>query len=320
MEFSKHFRTVLQQSEVDIPYKKIDYQSKIGLVGSCFVENIGAKLAYYKFQNWINPYGILFNPLAIEKAFLDIHDIKTYTQQDLVHNQDMWHSLHHHSDFSNPDSQKVLDRINSTIKKTHENLKKTTYLIITLGSAWVYYHLDAATEVANCHKIPQNKFEKRLLSVEEIVESLRKSIQIITLINPEIQVILTLSPVRHLKDGMLANSRSKAHLLTAIHQVTNADSIAYFPSYELLMDDLRDYRFYTEDMLHPNTLATTYIWEFFKELLISKEAYPLMKQVDSVQKALQHRPFNPDSEHYQSFMAKIKEQKEHLETRYNILF
>ena len=237
MKETMKFRTIINQNEIQKPKYSIKYQDKVLLVGSCFVENIGEKLSYYKFDNFVNPYGILFNPKAIEKALKDVIHQKKYTKADLVFENDSWHSLHHHSDFSNTDKSIVLNKINQTILETKDFLKNTSHLIITLGTAWVYHHIDTDQLVANCHKIPQKNFIKRLLSVSEITDSLNNSIKLAKEINPSIQIVFTLSPVRHLKDGMIANNQSKAHLLTAIHNVTNNSDAYYFPSYEIVMDD-----------------------------------------------------------------------------------
>jgi hypothetical protein len=191
--------------------------------------------------------------------------------------------------------------------------------VLTLGTAWVYHYIERDELVANCHKIPQKNFIKRILSVDEIRKSLENTIELVKKINPEIQVILTLSPVRHIKDGMLANSQSKAQLLAAVYQVLS-DDILYFPSYELQLDDLRDYRFYADDMLHPNNTAVDYIWEVFKNIWINPDSYPVMEKVEKVQKAMQHKAFNPDSKQHQDFIENIKHQKEVLYKLYQIQF
>ena len=314
------FRTSININEIPKPINPIYYQSRICLFGSCFVENIGNKLSYYKFDNLVNPYGILFNPKAIEKALTDITQQRVYNKSDLVLENERWHSLHHHSDFSNSNAIQILKNINANNDKAHLVLQKASHLILTLGTAWVYHHIESDQLVANCHKIPQKYFIKRILSADEIIKSLQNSIQLAQKLNPDIQVIITLSPVRHLKDGMLDNSRSKAHLLTAIHQVVTDSKASYFPSYELIMDDLRDYRFYTSDMIHPNQTAIDYVWDIFKNIWINKESHPIMEQVNQVQKGLQHKSFNPDSKQHNLFLTKLKEQQESLFKSYNIRF
>ncbi len=315
-----NFRTPINLNEIQRSVKQIGYQSKIGLIGSCFVENIGAKLSYYKFDHFVNPYGILFNPIAIEKSIADITQKRVYTKSDLVFENERWHSLHHHSDFSDSDASLVLKNINKSINNTHQALKETSHLILTLGTAWVYHHIETDQLVANCHKIPQKNFIKRILSVTEIIKSLQNSIQLIQNLNPEVEIILTLSPIRHIKDGMVANNQSKSHLLTAIHQIVAESKAIYFPSYEIVMDDLRDYRFYTSDMLHPNETAINYVWEIFKKIWISEESDAIMEQVNQIQKGLEHKAFNPNSEQHILFLEKLKQQQKSVLKSHSIRF
>lgn len=303
------FRTCIPLDEIQNSTPQINYKSKIGLIGSCFVENIAEKLSYFRFPNWHNPHGILFNPKAIEKSLSDITKQKVYTQKDLFFENERWHSWHHHSDFSSSSASETLAKINTSIQKSAMDLKETSHLILTLGTAWVYHHIETDQTVANCHKVPQKHFIKKILSTTEILKSLQNSIAFARKINPNLQVILTLSPVRHLKDGMLANSQSKAHLLTAIHKVTNNSDAHYFPSYEIVLDDLRDYRFYNSDMVHPNQMAIDYVWELFKETRIDLKSHPIMAQVEQIQKGLKHSAFNPDSKQHKKFLEKIAEQK-----------
>ncbi len=314
------FRTSLNLNEISKPKNPISYEGKIGLIGSCFVENIGEKLNYYKFSNWINPNGILFHPLAIEKTLSAIISKTAYTKSDLIYDNERWHSMDYHSDFSSLDASETLRKINTSVQNTFEALQTTSHLIITLGTAWVYHHIATDELVANCHKIPQKEFIKRLLSVAEIVNSLQRSIDLVKQINPTIEVILTLSPIRHLKDGMLANSRSKAHLLTAIHQVVGTTATHYFPSYEIMLDDLRNYRFYGSDMLHPNEISIAYIWNIFKEIWVSPTSFDLMEQMAQVQRGLEHKAFNASSKKHLEFLKKLDKKKETLYNLYGISF
>lgn len=295
------FRTVLKPK----PEKNtIDYSSKIVLIGSCFSENIGNKFRYFKFDELTNPYGILFNPIAIETAIKECVVQKKYTKDNLFYHNEQWHSYHHHSDFSGSNASTVLENINTNIQKTHQALQKATHILITLGTTWIYKHIESNKTVANCHKVPQKEFQKKLLSVEEILQSLQNIKKHIQTINPASTIIVTVSPVRHLKDGMLENSLSKAHLLTAIHQVTDLQTY-YFPSNEIVLDDLRDYRFYEKDMVHPNEIAIDYIWNIFKNTWISNKTENLQKEIDVVQKGLLHKPFNPNSAAHKSFKEKL---------------
>ena len=300
----------------------IDYNSDIILLGSCFAENIGDKLSYNKFNSLVNPYGILFHPVAIEKAITQsINQIK-YTKEDLYFFNELWLSFNHHSKFSSSNPEKILSKINQGIADFNLRMQSASHLIITLGTAWVYRFIENDQIVANCHKIPQKKFTKELLSIDDISESLDAMISLIKSINKNISVILTLSPVRHLKDGFIENSLSKAHLLSAIHEVINIkENIHYFPSYEIMLDDLRDYRFYDEDMLHPNSIAIKYIWDKFRNSWMSEKTIELSNKVESLQKSLAHRPFNPESEQHQAFLKNIKDQINSLNKQYpNINF
>ena len=300
----------------------IDYDSDIVLLGSCFSENIGDKLSYDKFNSLVNPYGILFHPVAIEKAITQGINQIQYTTDDLYFFNDLWLSFNHHSKFSSTDREKILFNINSGITDFNLRLQSATHLIVTLGTAWVYRFVENDKVVANCHKIPQKKFSKELLSIDDISESLDAMITLIKSINKNISVILTLSPVRHLKDGFIENCMSKAHLLSAIYEVTNINkNIHYFPAYEIMLDDLRDYRFYNEDMLHPNAMAINYIWDKFRNSWMSEKTIELSNKVESLQKSLAHRPFHSESEQHQAFIRKIKDQISSLNKQYpNINF
>ena len=294
----------------------INYNSKLLLIGSCFTNNIGIKLDYFKLKVLINPFGVIFNPKAIEKLILASLNEVVYTENDLVFHNEHWHCLDLHSDFSHSKKEMVLDFINTSIIDTKDYLKKTSHILITLGSSWVYRYHRTNNLVANCHKIPQKKFKKELLSVEEISQSLSNIISKIKKNNPKVTIIFTVSPVRHLKDGFVENQLSKAHLLTAIHQV----NAPYFPAYEIMMDDLRDYRFYKKDMLHPNNMAIDYIWEKFVATWINSSENEIMEQVNQIQKGLTHRPFNEKSEKHQLFLEKIQQKITELEKTKGIIF
>ncbi|WP_440069034.1 GSCFA domain-containing protein [Tenacibaculum discolor] len=294
-------------------HNQISYQSKLLLLGSCFSENIGNKLDHYKFQSKQNPFGILFHPKAIENLIIKALNKEKYTDKDVFFHNERWHSFEAHSILSAINKNELLNSLNLSIQQTFEQLQNTTHLIITLGTAWVYREITSDTIVANCHKVAQKKFLKELLSVDEISESLKAINSLVKSVNKNISVIYTVSPVRHLKDGFIENQRSKAHLLLAIHEVVEPRSaIYYFPSYEIMMDELRDYRFYNEDMIHPNQTAINYIWKKFKEVWIAEGSYQTMQQVDTIQRGLNHKPFNPNSEAHQLFLKKLQQKKETL--------
>ncbi|MDP2542352.1 GSCFA domain-containing protein [Tenacibaculum discolor] len=294
-------------------HNQISYQSNLLLLGSCFSENIGNKLDYYKFQSKQNPFGILFHPKAIENLIIKALNKEKYTDKDVFFHNERWHTFEAHSSLSAINKNELLNSLNLSIQQTFEQLLNTTHLIITLGTAWVYREITSDTIVANCHKVAQKKFLKELLSVDEISESLKAINSLVKSVNKNISVIYTVSPVRHLKDGFIENQRSKAHLLLAIHEVVEPRSaIYYFPSYEIMMDELRDYRFYNEDMIHPNQTAINYIWKKFKEVWIAEGSYQTMQQVDTIQRGLNHKPFNPNSEAHQLFLKKLQQKKETL--------
>ena len=303
------FRTQIPLSKTNNP---IDYNSKVLSFGSCFAENMADKFDYFKFQNETNPFGIIFNPVSIEKIIERTVQQKVFTEKDVFFHNERWHSFEVHSDLSNSDREELLETLNKAISETHKKLKTSTHIIITYGTSWIYRNIESDQIVANCHKVPQKQFLKELLSVDIIERSVQNTINLIQTFNPDINFIFTISPVRHIKDGFAENQLSKSHLFTALHQVLkthNSKFIThnYFPSYEIMMDELRDYRFYTEDMLHPNPVAIDYIWHKFSENYIDGNAVLIMKEIDEIQKSLRHRSFNPESEQHQKFLAKLQQ-------------
>ncbi len=298
------FRTQIPISKNNHP---IGYNSGIVSLGSCFAVNIGEKFNYYKFQAITNPFGILFHPLALEKFIGFVINQKQFTETDIFYHNERWHCFDAHSDLSNANRDNFLANLNTTVAQAYGALQKASHLIITLGTSWIYKSIETGQPVANCHKVPQKQFTKELLDTETIKQSLHSIIRNSKNFNPNLQIIFTVSPVRHIKDGFIENQWSKANLITALHEVlsSNSETVSYFPSYEIMMDELRDYRFYAEDMIHPNQIAVDYIWERFTEGHISPETATVMKEVDSIQKALQHKPFNPESEQYKEFLSKV---------------
>ncbi|RUT68458.1 GSCFA domain-containing protein [Flavobacterium cupreum] len=303
------FRTLIPISKTNNP---IDYNSKIISMGSCFAENMADKFDYFKFQNQTNPFGILFNPVSIEKVIERTVREELFTEKDVFFHNERWHSFETHSDLSNSDRQELLETLNKAIEITNKQLKQATHIIITYGTSWIYKNIESNAIVANCHKVPQKQFVKELLSVDSIQKSIQNTIDLIQAVNPDINFIFTISPVRHIKDGFTENQLSKSHLFTALHQVLkthNAQPIThnYFPSYEIMMDELRDYRFYADDMLHPNPVAIDYIWKRFSENYISENSISTMQEVEEIQKSLRHRSFNPESEQHRKFLAKLQQ-------------
>jgi hypothetical protein len=295
------------------------------LLGSCFSENIGKKLAYFKFQNFQNPFGILFHPKAIETLIFNAIINKKYSEADVFFHNEQWHCFDAHSKLSNASKENLLIDLNKEIKSTNQQLRNSSHIIITLGTAWAYRFSETNNLVANCHKVPQKQFKKELFSVEEITNSLKSIVGSIRGLNPETSIIFTLSPVRHLKDGFIENTLSKAHLIAAIHNFLNQKSSRdsyrdvncqsfYFPSYEIMMDELRDYRFFAEDMMHPNKTAINYIWERFKMVWISENVFKTMEAVEVIQKGMLHTPFNANSVAHKKFLQNLEAQKSELQS------
>ena len=214
-----------------------------------------------------------------------------------------------HSDLNHSNKEAFLENINAILQETKNQITQSTHIIITYGTSWVYRNLESNSIVANCHKVPQKEFCKAILTVEIIEKSIKNTIDLIQKANPKANIIFTVSPVRHLKDGFVENQQSKAHLITAIHQILNPKSeiLNYFPSYEIMMDELRDYRFYAEDMLHPSKVAIDYIWERFSQTTISEESHSVMEEVETIQKGLAHRSFNPNSESHKKFLDNLNQ-------------
>ena len=313
-----NFRT---QIPIPLNLNPIDYNSKIVSLGSCFAVNMAEKFEYYKFQNSVNPFGIIFNPVSIEKLIYRIVNQVFFTEKDIFFHNERWHCFEVHSDLSNANKEEFLENLNVILKLSLIQLFQASHVIITFGTSWVYRNFESSAIVANCHKLPQNQFQKEILSVETIGNSIKNTIDLIQKINPDCNFIFTVSPVRHLKDGFVENQRSKSHLITAIHDVIKPQlpAVNYFPSYEIMMDELRDYRFYAEDMLHPSAVAIDYIWSKFKESTIAETDFPVMEQVDSIQKSLSHKPFNPNSESHLKFESKLKQKMTNLQFQYSFM-
>lgn len=310
--------------QTTIPLKKsdnqIDYDSNVLLIGSCFAQNIGRKLDYFKFPIVQNPFGILFNPVAIENVIANAISGVDYTEDDIFEHQGLWHCFDAHSSISSDTKESTLNNLNAALGLMRKQLSKASHIVITLGTSWVYQLKQTDHIVANCHKIPQSEFDKRLLSVEEVIKCLMTIFKLIKHVNKNVAIIYTVSPVRHLKDGFVENTISKSHLITGLHQTLSFKNrptgLSYFPSYELMIDELRDYRFYDRDMLHPNDLAIEYIWERFQQVFISQNSFPVMKEIDQIQKGLLHRPFNQNGEQHQLFLERLKQRIGTLQKTY----
>ena len=301
----------------------VTHKNKLLLIGSCFTENIGERLKKYKFSVLENPNGILFNPVSVAEALTSYIDRIQLTEADLFQFNEGWHSWKHHSRFSGLSTREALTKINTSTFNAHNFLKETDYLVITLGSSWIYTLTDKAlnakpgSAAANNHKAPADWFYRRLMSTEEVLQTLDNALYRLFHFNPQLKIIFTISPVRHLREGVVENNRSKAVLIQAVHCLINKfDRLYYFPSYELVIDDLRDYRFYAEDLVHPNYAATNYVWEKFINACIDEPSQQLMKEINVINAAKSHKAFNPSSEAHKKFLQTNLEKVEKLQNEY----
>ena len=295
----------------------INYSSKVLLLGSCFAQNMGAKLEYYKFQQCTNPFGILFHPVAIEKLITRAVNQTWFTSKDVFLQNEQWHCFLAHSKLSNTSEEDLISALNSALEKLRFSLLEASHVVFTFGTAWVYKHLEKDTIVANCHKVPQKEFVKQLLSPDDVSDVLLGIETKLRTINPTCSIINTVSPVRHIKDGLIANSRSKAHLIAGVQEIVSPEKLNYyFPSYEIMMDELRDYRYYKEDLIHPNQTAIAIIWNAFTGSWICPETAALQKKIATIQSGMLHTPFNENSKAHIHFKkdleTKISEIKEQL--------
>ena len=284
----------------------IDYNSRLMMLGSCFAENMGSKFSYYKFDVDVNPCGIIYNPLSVANVLRLIVEGKQFEKSDLRQVGGKWVSLYHHGAFSSTDPDECLRRINDRLTKATGELRTLDLLVITWGTAWVYRYTRENIVVSNCHKIPSQEFERSRLSVEDIVKEYLVLIGRLREINPGLRILFTVSPIRHWKDGAHGNQLSKATLLLAIDRLREElQHVYYFPAYEIVLDELRDYRFYADDMLHMSGFTVDYIWERFLYSFISPEVLGLMNQIGRVNKGVAHRPFDPQSEEYHRLVKKM---------------
>lgn len=289
----------------------IHHQHKIMLIGSCFTENIGEKLINAGFRVHQNPNGILFNPVSVAEAIINIISKKEYTPADLFFLNESWHSWQFHSRFSGVTADEATEKMNASIVNAHQFLQTADYLIVTLGSAWVYTltaeaaNAKPGTVAANNHKAPAAWFQKKLMDTTQVITVLGTMLDRLGAFNKNIKVIFTISPVRHLREGVINNNRSKAALISAVHYlVEQLPQLYYFPAYELVIDDLRDYRFYAEDLVHPNHAATEYVWTKLKEACMTAETIDLIEQIEEIQIARRHDSSNPKSQQHQTFLRK----------------
>lgn len=320
------------QFQLPIEIKKlpdpISYKDKILLVGSCFTEHIGNALEELKFSILQNPNGILFDPASVCNSLVSYIQNKKYSESDFFQLNEVWHSWQHHSRYSNINLREAVHTINKSQQKAHDFLKAADWIIITLGSAFSYRFVHEGNPdkqkggqpVANCHRAPAQWFEKHLMEASEIISMLDNCYHQLQQFNPKLNIIFTISPVRHVRDGVIDNNRSKARLIEAVHTMVNKfDKLYYFPAYELVIDILRDYRFYDIDMVHPNYQATEFVMEKFSEACIDEVAQQVMKEIKSIIIAKKHRAFQPETKAHQQFLSIHLEKTKDLIEKYPFL-
>ena len=313
---------MLFATPVELPCgtQEISHRSRIMLIGSCFAGNIGTALLDRKFNVDVNPFGVQYNPSSIATVLSRIVDGTPFNEcsPEIFEYNDKWHSTLHHSDFSRNSKEELLKEVNARLMKAHDAIYKCDIVIITLGTAYAYIKNSDNTVVGNCHKLSGNCFTRIQLGIEDIAEGLTAIMQRVIAGNPKVKFIFTVSPIRHLRDGAHDNQKSKATLLLAIDRIMQMlpGNTAYFPSYEIMMDELRDYRFYADDMLHPSTKAIEYIWECFDKCYFNDTTRALNKRTVEIARGLAHRPFDPQSAQYRQFVAQLVQKIETIEKEY----
>lgn len=286
---------------------RIEPSTKLFFAGSCFAENIFEIFESYKFDVCCNTHGILFNPISIANSLKDCVTGRTYVASDLIKSEDLYCSLSHHGRFSNMSEDVCLKEINKEIHAGANALQHADLLLITFGSAYVYKHKETSRIVANCHKIPQNNFDKILLTEDEIINAYKQPVVELKKFNPKIKIVFTVSPVRYIRDGIVENNLSKSVLIKSVHEIIKqTGNCFYFPAYEIVMDELRDYRFFEEDLVHPNKLAIKYVWEKFAEHAFSDETKNYISELQQLITAAIHRPLNPETPAHKKFKEEFK--------------
>jgi hypothetical protein len=314
--------------DIKKPSRQINYRDKILLIGSCFTEHIGNSLEELKFSVLQNPNGILFDPHSVCTSLVSYTDTKKYSGSDFFQLNDVWHSWKHHSRYSNTDLAEAVRIVNETQQKAHEFLKGASWLIITLGSSFLYrltpqpplHKWRGGEAVANCHRAPAQWFTKHLMGTNEIISEFDNSLKQLFEFNPKLNIIFTVSPVRHIRDGVVDNNRSKARLIEAVHYLTGKfEKAYYFPAYELVIDVLRDYRFYDADLVHPNYMGTEFVLEKFEETCIDEDSRQIIKEINPIVIARKHKAFQPRTKAHQQFLQNHFEKAKALQEKYSFV-
>ncbi|HEY0272549.1 MAG TPA: GSCFA domain-containing protein [Chitinophaga sp.] len=296
------------------------YTDRFLLLGSCFAEEMGELLHQHKFRVTQNPHGLLYNPLSITQALQSYLDGKVYTAEDLFLHDGLWHSWAHHSRFSAATPEAALEKIHAAQQAAVELIEKADWLVITLGTAFSYQLKESGRPVANCHKVPAAAFNKKMLTADEIITALDNAMHRLFFRNRKVRILFTVSPVRYVRDGVVENNLSKAILLQAVHHMVHKfERLYYFPAYELVIDDLRDYRFYKEDLVHPNAMAVQYVWEQFSRYALAPAELALLHAVQELRQAAAHRPFNPETPQHAQFLARYAQKTAALQAAHPFL-
>lgn len=311
------FRT---EVEISSAKKKISYEDQLITMGSCFSDNIGQRMKSAFFSVDVNPFGVLFNPISIKNSLEILVNNRLFSEDDLFKHGSLWSSFSHSTLFASANKAECLNNINQRIEATAIHLRQADFLLITFGTAWVYELSTTGEVVSNCHKLPANNFVRKRLTIDEIVTTYSDILKELHKLNPELQVIFTVSPIRHWKDGAHENNLSKSILLMAIELIKEQyDFIDYFPAYEIQMDELRDYRFYASDMLHPSETAIDYIWEKFSQAYFSAETLQAKTELEQLRITMNHRPIHQASEEYKLFLQSLEKKKKGLMLKYPFL-
>lgn len=314
----QNFRTEVSPA---VPPFSISHSNSMVSIGSCFSENIGKKFLQSKFNISINPFGQQYNPYSIAQGIERLISGKLYTENDLVLHNELYHSFDHHSSFSASTAQATLQHVNERLLSDSQAIKTADYLFITFGTAHCFALKESGRIVSNCHKMPGKVFNRQLLEPANIFDCISHALQKLLAINSKVKVIFTVSPVRYFAFGEFENSISKAHLFAAIHQLLSTCSNSYyFPAYELVIDDLRDYRFYAEDLLHPNILAINYVWNKLSDTYFSSATKSLLKEIEEISNAADHRPRNAKSDAHKKFTQNYLQKINVLQSKYNLNF
>lgn len=311
------FRTVIPLFK--FPFA-VSHSHRLLCIGSCFAERIGEMLGERKFNILINPSGILFNPLSVAECLNLLTEETEIGEERLFFHEGCWHSFDFHSRFSNPDKVVCLQQMRDSLREGREFLRKTDFLLLTLGSNVVYRLKQDGRVAANCHKMPAQSFDRQMLSVDEAAAGLEQALQRVKAIRPDLRCILTVSPVRYLGNDFSENSLSKASLRLVCQRLTeHVGGTFYFPAYEIMTDDLRDYRFYATDRIHPSDEAVAYIWQCLSSVSFSEETVALNRRLEALAAAMRHRPAFPQSEAFMRFRQQWQEELAHLRTEYPML-